>query len=70
MEPRKHNDTPTQLKYRVLYRNYGFVNGEWHYIHNNKPLFNIVIELTDDPEIDKIYQEWLNILYDPLRENF
>jgi hypothetical protein len=71
MEPQKQILSLAQLNWRLLHRTYGFVDGEWYYIHKNKPLFSIVIELTDgDPEISKRYQEWLDTLFNPLDENF
>ena len=68
--PSQRKDTPKQLEYRIRYSNYGFVNGEWYYIHNKKALFQIDIILTDDPDTDKRYQDWLDVAYHPLNDNF
>jgi hypothetical protein len=67
---RKHYDTPKQLEYRIRYSNYGFVNGEWCYVHSKKALFALDIVVVDDPDIDKRYQEYIDNLYHPLNDSF
>lgn len=65
MKVSTHKVTPSQLKYRILCGTYGFVDNEWYHIHKNKPIMPIYIEITDHPQTEKQYQEWvknLNVL--------
>jgi hypothetical protein len=64
-----NKNTLLQLEYRIRHSNFGFVNGQWYYIHKRKPLFDIDIQIVDDPDTDKNYERYLEH-HNPLSESF
>jgi hypothetical protein len=59
MDIHKRKETEISLKYKIRTRNYGFIDGQWWFIMNNRKLFEVEIELYISADDDKIYEKGL-----------
>jgi Transcription initiation factor IIA, gamma subunit len=55
MDIHKVKETETSLKYKIRVRTYGFIDGKWWFIMNNKKIYTVDIEFYISADDDKMY---------------
>jgi len=59
MDIHKVKETEITLKYKIRVRSYGFIDGKWWFIMNNKKVYEVNIELYISADDDKMYRDAL-----------